>query len=221
MRDPASAQDVTVDSPQDEVWTIFDDSRQRLPEWEVQRARALALCEQAVEEVNPQFMRDAAGALQVVLSHDANDVEALRSLGFLYGSMGDHANAARLFEAALQADPQDEISLKNLGLVAYRARSLSMGLRSYQAYLRLNAWDPTIFGPYVSMLAASGDLHAAVKTAERGLQLDPTERELRRVAARLYERIGDGERSRKQQQLLQTISDRLDPWDQKRHDRQR
>jgi tetratricopeptide (TPR) repeat protein len=181
----------------------------------------LALSDQAIEDLDPRLLGQAVMALEAVLPRDANDVDVLRSLGFLYGHARNHAKARSAFEAALQADPHDEMSLKNLGLMAYRTRSFDSGRRSYEAYLRLNKWDATMSGPYVALLAASGDLQAAVEAAERGLRLDPTERELRRVAAQLYARIGDRKKSQQHRDILREISNRLDPWDQKRRDRLR
>ena len=196
-------------------------AEQRLPEWEVQRARALALSDQAIDELNPRLMGQVVSALEAVLARDPDDVAVLRSLGFLYGSMQSHEKAIRLFAAALQVAPHDELSLKNLGLMAYRTGSLDLGRRSYEAFLKLNPWDVTIYGPYGSLLAASGDLQGAVHTAEQGLRLDPTERELRRVAVHLYARLGDQQKSRQHAEILQQVRARLDPWDQKREDRLR
>ncbi len=221
LRDPLNDPNTADRSHQSAVWPIFDDSEQRLPEWEVQRARALALCDQAIEDLDQRLMGQAIVALEAVLARDSNDVSVLRSLAFLYGYAGHPVNAKKFFEAALQADPHDEISLKNLGLMAYQTRSFVMGLRSYEAYLNLNKWDPTMFGPYAAMLAASGDLKGAAEAAERGLRLDPTQRELRSVAAQLSGRIGDRKESLRQREILREISDRLEPWDQKRRDRLR
>lgn len=221
LRNPQSGP-VDIDHPvESEIWSIFDDSEVRLPEWELQRARALALSDQAIEERNPQLMGQAIAALESVLVRDANDVVVLRALGFLYGSTRSQEKSKRLFAAALQIDPHDEVSLKNLGLVAYQTRSLDLARRSYEAFLKLNPWDVTMYGPYVSVLAASGDLQSAVKAAEQGLRLDPTERELRRVAVHLYARLGDRQKSRRHQQILQQIRARLDPWDQQRQERLR
>ncbi len=219
LRDPLNAPDVVDPPNRGEVWSIFDDSEQRLPEWEVRRARALALCEQAVDDLDQRLMGEAIVALEAVLAHDAKDAVVSRQLGFLYGYTHEYGKAMRSFEAALQADPHDEVSLKNLGLMASRTGALRKGIHSYEAYLELNEWDATMFAPYVVMLAGSGDLPAAVEAAERGLQLDPTQRELRRIATQLYARMGNQKKSRQHHQKLEVISNRLEPWDQKRRDR--
>jgi len=181
----------------------------------------LALCDQAVEESNQQLMVQAIAALESVLARDANDLDVWRKLGFLYELTQNHAKAKSSFEAALHIDPQDEMSLKNLGLVAFRTRSVDLGLRSYEDYLKVNKWDATMFAPYVRLLAASGNLQAAKDVAERGLQLDPTQRELRDLAAKLYKKLDDQPKSRQHLEALREISKRLDPWDQKRRERLR
>lgn len=194
-----------------EIWTIFDDSEERLPEWELQRSRALALSDQSVEEMDQRLVRKAVAALEAVLAHDPNDVEVLRSLAFLYGLGQNHQKAISYFEAALKVDPQDELSLKNLGLMASRVGALRKGLNSYDAYLKLNKWDPTMFAPYVFMLAATGKVQEAVKAAEYGLRLDPTDRELRRLASELYAKLGDQTKSANHLKILKEISTQLDP----------
>ena len=64
-------------------------------------------------------------------------------------------------------------------------------------------------------------LEAAVEAAERGLRLDPTDRELRRIAVQLYASIGDQQTSVQHQEKLREISNQLDPWDEKHQDRLR
>jgi predicted CXXCH cytochrome family protein len=219
LREPLHAPEAAPAAGQGEVWTIFDDSEQLLPEWELRRARAIALCDQAVEDVDKQLIRQALVALEGIAAQDANDVEVCRSLGFLYGLTRNTENSQRAFAAALQADPEDELSLKNLGLTDYRAGSLPQARRDYEAYLKLNPWDPTMFGPYAAILASSGDLQGALKAAERGLELDPTQRELRSMTAKLYERLGDRAKGQQQLEILREISQQLDPWDQKRRER--
>ena len=209
-----------VDHSQRAVWSIFDDADQRMPEWEVRRAQALALSDQAMDESDQKLMGEAIAALEAVIARDANDVSAFSKLGFLYGATRNHEKAAASFKAALQANPHDEMSLKNLGLMALRTGSLKTGIDSYERYLKVNQWDGTMFGPYAAMLANSGNLKAAVEAAERGLQLDPTQRELRGLAAQLNGRIGNRKKSQQHRKILQEISSRLDPWDKKRRDRQ-
>ncbi len=220
LRNPGN--DLELDESQDHgVWTIFGGSETRMPEWEVQRARALALCDQAMYKTDRRLVGEAVQALEAALEHDPNDVEILRRLGFVYGATRDYAKAASSFQAAVRVDPYDEMSLKNLGLMALRTRSVGIGLRSYQSYLEVNQWDGTMYGPYAALLASSGDIQGALQAVERGLQLDPTQRELRGLAAQLYERTGNRQKSLQQRQLLQEISKRLDPWDQKRRERNR
>ncbi len=221
LRDPHNQRDVPNASGSGKLWSIYDDSEQRLPEWELQRARALALCDQAVEESNKQLILDAVAALEAVLARDANDLDAWRKLGYLYELTQNHAKAKSAFESALRIDPEDEMSLKNLGYAAFRTRAVDLGLRSYEDYIEIKPWDATMYAPYVRMLAASGDLQKAAATAERGLEFDPTQRELRDLAAKLYDRLGNQEKSRQHLDALREISSRLDPWDRKRRDRLR
>jgi Tfp pilus assembly protein PilF len=207
------------DSRPQAIWSIFDDSDQRMPQWEVQRARALALGEQAMEESDPQLMRQAIAALEGISDRSADDVDVLSNLGFFYCTTRNDPQAMRTLAAALQVDPHHELSLKNLGMMALQTGSLESGKRSFEHYFEVNRWDGAMFGPYASILANSGDLRGALDAVERGLQLEPTHLKLRRFAVQLYAQIGNQQRSRQHQEILREISNRLGPWDQKRADR--
>lgn len=201
------------------VWTVFDESNERLPAWELRRARALAMSDQSIREHDRQLTMEAIRELEEALAHDSNDADVLRSLAFLNGFVGQRTIAVRLLKKALTINPEDELALKNLGLMAYRARSFGSALNCYESFLGINKWDATIYGPYVGTLAATGDVQAALQAAEYGLQLDPSERELRRMTAQLYQKTGNQQKSREHLQKLKVISERLDPWDQKRRER--
>ncbi len=156
-------------------------------------------------------MVQAIAAAEDVLARDANDLDVWRKLGFLYEFTQNHAKAKSSFEAALHIDPQDEMSLKNLGLVAFRTRFVDLGLRSYEDYLKVNKWDATMFAPYVPFSASCvGQPAGRQKVAERGLQLDPTQRELRDLAAKLYKKLDDQPKSRQHLEALREISKRLE-----------
>lgn len=219
LRSPSRDADAVGDSQQHAVWSIFDDSDERMPEWEVQRARALALSEQAIEEGDQRLLFDAIAALEAASTRDSDDVEVLSTLGYFYCTTRNDAKAMTTLQAALRADPQNELSLKNLGMMALQNRAFDTGLRSCERYLEVNAWDPTLFGPYASLLANSGDLPAAVEAVERGLLLDPTQLKLRSFAVQLYARLGDQQKSLLHHRILSEISKRLESEEQSLSDR--
>ncbi|MEZ6031669.1 MAG: multiheme c-type cytochrome [Planctomycetaceae bacterium] len=201
---------------QHSVWSIFDGSDQRMPEWEVARARALALSDQAMEESDLPLMKQAVAALEAVLAHDPDDVDVLSKLCFFYCDTRNYTQAVAAFEAALRIDPYHEMSLKNYGMVALQTGSFETGRRCFESYLKVNEWDGTMYGPYAAILANSGNLQKAAEVAERGLLLDPTQKKLYALAAQLYRRIGDRDKSQRLREKLEEISRLLDPWDQKR-----
>ncbi|MCA9076194.1 MAG: hypothetical protein KDA93_14285 [Planctomycetaceae bacterium] len=219
LRDPLNTQSIESPTSGGGVWTIYDKSEEILPPWELQRAKALSLSDQSIQNLDRTLTVRAIGELEAVLARDPNDTSVLRSLAFLYGILGQQARAAALFEAALQIEPDDEVSLKNLGLTAYRSQSYGLALQSYQSFLKLNQWDVTMYGPYIATLAASRDMQTAVEAAEFALRLDPTQRELRGMAAQLYAQTGEQEKAIEQRDKMKLIHERLDPWDQLRRER--
>jgi Tfp pilus assembly protein PilF len=219
LRNPRDESDAVDDSRPHAVWEIFGKSDERMPELEAKRARALALGEQAMEDSNPQLMRQAILALEGVRDRGAKDVEVLSNLGFFYCTTRNDTKAMETLAAALRADPDHELSLKNLGMMALQTGSLDTGRRSFERYFEVNKWDGAMYGPYAAIVAQSGDLRGAVDAVERGLRLDPTHLKLREFAVQLYARLGDGKKSEQHQEILREISKRLAPRDQKRGDR--
>ena len=219
LKDPGSSPDVSDEVHQHKVWSIFDGSDERMPEWAVARARALALSDQAMEESDLPLMNQAVAALEAVLAHDPHDVDVLSKLCFFYCDSRNYTKAIGAFEAALRIDPYHEMSLKNYGMLALQTGSFETGRRCFESYLKVNEWDGTMYGPYAAILANSGNLQQAVEVAERGLRLDPTQKKLYALAAQLYRRLGDRDKSLHHRETLQEISRMLDPWDQKRIDR--
>ncbi len=218
LRNPREKQNIAGQPHQRVRWSLFDDSDQRMPEWEVQRARALALSDQAMQESDPLLMRQAVVELEAVVARDFNDLDALSKLCYFYNNTRNYSKANSVFEAALRIDPQHEMSLKNYGILALQTGSFDTARRCFESYLKVNQWDGTMYGPYAATLANLGNLPAAVQAAERGLELDPTQKRLHGLAAQLYARIGDKTKSLRHRELLQQITSQLDPWDQKRAD---
>ena len=201
------------------TWSIFGGSENRMPSWERKRALAIAKCDQAILDTNLKLMNRAVANLEAAQTHDPRDVEITRRLGFVYGAMKDHNSALGAFQSAVRANASDEKSLKNLGLIAMRTGSPQLALESYKAYLKLNSFDGSAYGPYAALLAQSGAMEDAVTAAERGLELDPTQIELRGLAAQLYARLGNRGKSVEHQTILKKIALRLEPFNKIRQQR--
>lgn len=209
LRDPPDVQKTVAPAESRAIWTIFDGSDQRMPKWEVQRAKALALAEQAREVGDPGLLGRAISALEAIAYQSTDDVEILSNLGFFYCTTGNDQNAMRLLQAVSHLDPYHELNLRNLGMMALKTGALGTARHSFESFLEVNRWDGTIFGPYASALAESGQVQAATEAIERGLQLDPTQQKLRMFAVQLYARVGDQEKSRHHREIMQKISERV------------
>ncbi|MCA9078394.1 MAG: hypothetical protein KDA93_25430 [Planctomycetaceae bacterium] len=209
LRNPERSKGLENQRASHDVWTIFGGSEQRMPEIEVVRAQALALAEQAMEEGNPVLLSRTIAALESVKFQSRNDVDVLSNLGFFYCTTGNDTNAMRMLQSALQLDPYHELTLKNLGMMALKTGSLGTAQRSLESFLEINRWDGTIYGPYTSVLANSGQMQNAIEAVEQGLLLDPTHQKLRMFAVQLYARIGDQEKSLEHREILEKIAKRI------------
>ena len=209
LRDPPDPEG--PNEPSQEPWVLYGDTDKRMPPWEVHRAEALALAEQAREEGNPQLLFQAIAALEAIASQSTDDVDVLSNLGFFYCTTGNDANAMRMLQASAKIDPYHELTLRNLGMMALKTGSLGIARQSLESFLEVNPWDGTIYGPYASVLANSRQITAAIEAVEQGLSLDPTQQKLRGFAVQLYSSIGDQEKAQHHSERLEKIGRRLGP----------
>ena len=190
-------------------WKIFGDAGERMPQWEVERARGLALFEQAHASGDLVQLRKSRELLLSALHENSEDVAVLSVLGFTYFLTQDYQQARRYLEDALSLQPLHEKSLSILGLTCYLTEDYSAGLDYLDRLLKLNSWDGVAHGPYAEMLDATGNLQRALEAAERGLEVDPTVQDLRKTLADFYRKAGKTDESHRQLLLLKEIGARL------------
>jgi Flp pilus assembly protein TadD len=188
-----------------EPFQFFDGADQRLPEWEVARARGIGLMNVANERQSSAMLAEAGRLLEASLRTRPDDVEVLLWLGLKSLTEQNLAQARRHIDTLLKLQPDHEDALALLGLICYGTGDYQAGL---QAYDRLRTLDPSRSDVLVrqsEMRAAFGDVPGAIEAAQRYIDLNPGDFETRLSLADLLYRDGRPDDSRRQREIAKAI----------------
>ena len=125
------------------------------------------------------YMQDGAfgpaeASLSRALELEPDDVDALGNLGLLFATMpGRNADARRLFERAVRAEPNSAVAQANLGTWYLNNGYASAAIDRLQAAVAL---APTYVGGMINLALAyarTGEYAAARRYAEQALALEP------------------------------------------------
>jgi|GEM_PF-6576491 len=134
--------------------------------------------------------------------------EAHVSLGSLYVARGDHARALDQLSLALEQAPDQPQVLRNVGLLQL---ATNQGSAAMQTFRRLCALQPEDPEPrlHLALAAAHDGDTTAVQDALQRIENAQLSAKQHRLAAQIYERLGDGEqaaRQRAQADVVETDS---------------
>ena len=139
-------------------------------------------------------LEEAATCYRSILEQVPRHAEALQLLGATATQRGDHAEAVRLIQAAIEVNPEVALYHANLALV-YNALGLwEDALSCCEAALGLDATDAELYGIKGMVQCHLGRPEAALATLDRALELRPDDAALhnsRGNALRLNGRSSD------------------------------
>jgi hypothetical protein len=159
---------------------FFDHADERLPRWEVMRARAMQQAEQGgLASLNSEEAASLLALTQVL----EGDVSLFYALGNHYLNVKRYPDARSWLEKASQADPRHEAALADLAYACQMQNEPAEALQYIDRSLKLNPWIARRHGLRAEVLAALGQLPAAAEAAGRAIELDPGEaKQLGRLA---------------------------------------
>jgi hypothetical protein len=175
--------DAAVESPRAEAWSVVDNAQERVPAWEIARARGLAMIVLAVksrdlgmairarEYLTPDEIE--ADDTRIVLAALANDADSLSGIASAYWIEGRYADARPFWEKALEVVPNYETALSGLIQLDLDANDLPAALRSAK---RLVEIAPTEAAHWIQLsdLQWKANLKPdSIQSAEQALRLDP------------------------------------------------
>jgi len=104
-----------------------------------------------------------------------DDIEALNALGIAYGQAGRAADAARIFERALEIDPTNGLAWQNIGTLQLRAGDRSTAESSLRRALSIDDSLPGAHTTLGVVLAQTNRKAEAIEEWKRAVALDPSE----------------------------------------------
>jgi arylsulfatase A-like enzyme/Tfp pilus assembly protein PilF len=104
-----------------------------------------------------------------------DDIEALNALGIAYGQAGRAADAARIFERALEIDPTNGLAWQNIGTLQLRAGDRQSAESSLRRALSIDDSLPGAHTTLGVVLAQTNRKAQAIEEWTRAVALDPSE----------------------------------------------
>ncbi len=170
-------------------WPVFDGAEQRLPDWEVSRARGIAAM---IEAWKGRDANQAAMARRWLLppgvSEDevdrifdalGKDQTALSELAASYLLTGQPTVARRFWERVLEIQPEDETALGGLVVLSLQLQDQTAAQRYLDRLLEIAPSDPQWHVYQAQLYWEMGERGKARAAADRVLELDPTRSDIR------------------------------------------
>lgn len=197
---------------------IFDRAEERLPDWEVARARGLSLVTDAWNRQNVRLALLGrrslilpgmeAGDVDRLIGAMTDDPPALVELGASYYLAGDLESAERAWRRLLQMDAEHEVALGGLASIEMQ-RGNPFVARSYlQQLVRLVPKDVQWNSGMAQVNWQLGHRQEALRDAERVLELDPTKVDFRQWLVNRYHEVGDHSAAARHQRMIQRMLSR-------------
>ena len=181
------------------AWTLADGAQDRLPAWEVARARGLAMMTTALQKRDPAM---AAKARQYLIPQDqdpedsaamiaalANDPESLSAIASSYWLEGLYANARPFWDKALQSQPFHETALSGLIQLDLDSNDLPSAERNARKLTEFAPAEATHWAQLSSIQWKLKRYADAIASAEKALQLDPDLDDTRRLLTEALQEV--------------------------------
>ena len=194
------------EATQEPVDQVFDEGGPALPDWEVRRAQALHVRTDRKQARSPKELERAAMTLRGMTDRLADDPEVWESLAWFGSRLGKWTDVEKYANRALELSPQ-RVDARELLVGALNARSAWPDVDRECELLLKKDPDKAL---YHKLLAESawhqGELERGLALAERSLECDPTQMELRRRLSVAYEQLGQREQAEKHRKILTGLS---------------
>jgi predicted CXXCH cytochrome family protein len=215
LRSPEEENDLLTGSEPNEM-VLFDAENATMPEWEMERALALAKVDQLAEAAY------ASPTMRLLASKDATRVEqTLRAvtqiapddfaswygLGVVYDLRQDAVRAEQAWKRAVALKPANEQVLHSLSDFYQKKLAYDECLGYLDRLIDLDPWWARVHMRRASLLLDLGRRAEAWADAERALHLDPTDRAARSWLINAAQNVGDMQTVRRHAEIRRRMSD--------------
>jgi tetratricopeptide (TPR) repeat protein len=174
-------------------WSVFDNAEERIPAWEVSRARGLAMMDSALSQQAPSIAMKARQYLLGDLASDATpkeiiaelgiDVPALAAIGSSFWLCDQRDMARPIWLRILELDPNNETALSGLTLLDVAANDLTSAERYAKQLVATTPSEARHWVQLSNIHWKMGRRDEALKNAEKAIQLDPSLDDVRKWIA--------------------------------------
>jgi predicted CXXCH cytochrome family protein len=189
---------------------VFDRQHSTMPDWEMQRALALAKVRgmQEAGYANPAAALDLQQTLEAITRIAPDDFATWSALGAAYELRQDLPSALQAWKRSLALRPSNEIVLDALANTHRKTGENQQALEYMDRLLKINPWRSRDYMQRAMVLSDLGRWPEAIRDAEKSLEIDPLDKYARRWLINAYQQTGDIEASRRHSDLLKRISER-------------
>ena len=187
---------------------VFEEGEPALPEWEVRRARALALRMDPSQVKTPEEIARAAETLRSLEPMLADDPEVSAMLAWLAGQQQDNAPLEKAARRTLELNPGRYEAQEQLLQALLGRQAWSEGETLCRELIAQDSSRAMYHALLADMLSKQGHVRDAIAAAEKSLACDPTQRGVRQRLIEMYRQSGDLLRANKHQSVLTRLPPR-------------
>ncbi len=201
MKSALSKGEITAD----ELPALLDHAEQRMPKWNVDRARGMWYTGRAELKSNPAFAERALNVLSTVSRELPDDADVLHALGMASAMTARHEEAIKYWKRAVALEPNREQTLRALSVALQNARQLPEAAEYLKKYLEVQPWSGSMWGRYSNLQGMSGDWQGALASAEKCEQMDPSQPRIYQWLSVIHKRLGNEQQSQHYAELYERI----------------
>ncbi len=185
---------------------VFQFAATPIPEFELRRARALKMAQDAIESQQDQNLAKAAATLLKQLVKGApEDLDLYVAMGNCALIQNQPREAERYWTEVLRINPRHEQTIEALAVLYQDNMQLIPAEHALKQFVALNPWHGSYYGRLAGVSLYQGKTDEAIAAAERGLELNPNLWKLHEFLVDVYTNIGDQESAERHQNLLKRM----------------
>ena len=120
-----------------------------------------------------------------------DDAEVWYNLGVTYFSMGDTANARKVYAKALELRPTYSMALNNTGVIYFNAKNYTKALTYFKKIIETDTLFTDAYGNIGASYHNMGDYKTAAVFYEKALQKNPNNKSTLNNIVLVYKALGD------------------------------
>ena len=194
------------DDPEESDSIVFQFAATPIPEFELRRARAVKMAQDATDSQQDLNLAKAAGTLLKQLVKDApEDLDLYVAMGNCALLQNQPREAERNWSKVLRINPRHEPTIQALAVLYHDNMQMLPAEHSLKQFVALNPWHGSYYGRLAGVLMYQGKPADAIAAAERGLELNPNLWKLHEFLVDVYTNMGDQESADRHRNLLKLM----------------